>query len=363
MAKALDRELRALAAVRAVLPPTAEVEIEGSEGAHGCDMRVGDSIFEVKWMRRGWPADVRDLLAHAMEQAKRVGASKVVMVAPEMSPGARELLEAAGVGWVDETGAARIATDSLVVSRDPAWAGSSDIRRNEHVHSTSDAVRQGRWRRATLAVAEAVLVGVRPTVQAVGKAAGLSNATVNRALTELTYSGFLTADSARGARSGRRLHDFDGLLTAYVGQVDQQSAAQSLRVAVMWRDPVVEATKLTARFEGWAATGVLAAAVMAPYLTGVNSSEIYVPGGSHTELVDAANQAGLKPATGGRLLLRARPGDGTQQLYDEVSGLRCAPWPRVFADLRHVGVRGEEAADHLLSLYRVMRADTETTDR
>ena len=33
-------------------------------------------------------------------------------------------------------------------------------------------------------------------------------------------------------------------------------------------------------------------------------------------------------------------------------GLRLVPWPRAYADLRVVGVRGEEAAEHLRETIR-----------
>ena len=33
-------------------------------------------------------------------------------------------------------------------------------------------------------------------------------------------------------------------------------------------------------------------------------------------------------------------------------GIHVAPWPRVYADLRLVGVRGEEAAEHLRDRMR-----------
>jgi len=31
--------------------------------------------------------------------------------------------------------------------------------------------------------------------------------------------------------------------------------------------------------------------------------------------------------------------------------MRTAPWPRVYADLRRAGVRGEDAAEHLRSIW------------
>lgn len=40
----------------------------------------------------------------------------------------------------------------------------------------------------------------------------------------------------------------------------------------------------------------------------------------------------------------------TQRLSTPVGDLRVAPWPRVYADLRVSGVRGEEAAEHLFEV-------------
>jgi len=73
-------------------------------------------------------------------------------------------------------------------------------------------------------------------------------------------------------------------------------------------------------------------------------------------LVDAASPArlataqtaGLKLIEGGRLELRPFSSPITRRLSAEVSPrLRRVPWPRVYADLRDTGVRGEEAAEHL----------------
>jgi hypothetical protein len=52
---------------------------------------------------------------------------------------------------------------------------------------------------------------------------------------------------------------------------------------------------------------------------------------------------------GGRLLLRPypTPAGATLTLELDTTGFRTVLWPRVYADLRTVGVRGEDAAEHL----------------
>ena len=97
----------------------------------------------------------------------------------------------------------------------------------------------------------------------------------------------------------------------------------------------------------WAATGPLAASVLAPYLTRVSVVEVYVDAATIPELESVAEKAGLKPIEGGRVVLRPFPTVATKNLATEEHGLCLAPWSRVYTDLRMVGVRGEEAAEHL----------------
>jgi hypothetical protein len=97
----------------------------------------------------------------------------------------------------------------------------------------------------------------------------------------------------------------------------------------------------------WAATGTVAATVLAPHLTSVNAAEVFVDANTPAALEAAGALCGLRAMEGGRLLLRPFPTMATRQLSRDVEGLRVAPWPRVYVDLQNVGVRGEEAAEHL----------------
>ena len=66
----------------------------------------------------------------------------------------------------------------------------------------------------------------------------------------------------------------------------------------------------------------------------------------------AAAAVNLRPIEGGRLTLRPFPTVAVRALASKVDGLRVAPWPRVYVDLRRSGVRGEEAAEHLREVFR-----------
>ena len=97
----------------------------------------------------------------------------------------------------------------------------------------------------------------------------------------------------------------------------------------------------------WATRGAVAATVIAPLLTTVNAADVYVDAETILGLEAAAASAGLRPIEGGRLTLRPFPSVTARLLATRMDGLMVAPWPRVFADVRTIGVRGEEAAEHL----------------
>lgn len=52
-------------------------------------------------------------------------------------------------------------------------------------------------------------------------------------------------------------------------------------------------------------------------------------------------------------MLRPFPTVAVPRLVQWVGGVAVAPWPRVYADLRPTGVRGEESAEHLAEVNGV----------
>ncbi len=321
--------VRAETAVLDVFPSTAEVRRGPDDGR--ADLIVNGQAFEIKWIGDGRLADVRRMLQDASST------ERLIAVARHLSPGARDALAQERVGWVDETGAAEIAVGSIVVSR----TGRPPKRAEPEI----------RWTRSALAVAEALLCGSPATVSSIQEVTDLSTGSCTRALGTLGQLGLLESDAGRGPTSGRRVADASALLAAYVRADEARRPTVELVVGALWRDAVDGVRGVGERWASnnidWVATGAVAGAVLAPHLTTVESAVVYVDTKTMIGLEAAARVAGLEPIEGGRLTMRPFPTVTTQRLASDSNGLRVAPWPRVYVDLQGLGVRGEEAAEHL----------------
>lgn len=309
-----------------VLPPAAHplVVAEPSEA-----FVVAGHPLRVAWVGEGRLGDVKRLLAGE--------ARPDIVAGRHLSPGARDTLTRAGVSWVDETGAAEVVLGTILVSREG--------------RTVPGNAQPPRWAPSTLAVAEGLLCGAEATVSATRGATALSTGSCTNALRALTELGLLEADAQRGCAAGRRVRDPSALLGAYADAAAALRPVEQLQVGVMWRDPVAGLVDLGRRWTetglDWCATGAAAAAVVAPLLTNVGGAEVYVGADTLAGLAAVAERSGLKPIEGGRLTLRPAPSRGVLRFTTEAGGLRIAPWPRIYADLRTLGVRGEEAAEHL----------------
>ena len=317
-----------------VLPPAARVETvsDPSNPDFGIDLVIGGRAIQLEWVGEGNLGDIRRLLDGPQRPDIVVGRC--------LSPGARDALAKAGVSWVDESGAAEVALGTIIVSKTG--------------HSASSPPPPPRWTPAALAVAESLLCGTEATVSRTREATGLSTGSCTTALRSLTELGLLEAGAARGRNAGRRVNDANALLMAYATASVALRPSASLQIGVIWRDPLAglieTGQRWTSSHVGWCATGAAAAAVLAPYLTAIGATEVYVDVETLAGLEAVATDAGLRPIEGGRLTLRPMPTQGVRRLATEVGGLRVAPWPRVYIDLRTIGVRGEEAAEHMLEV-------------
>lgn len=331
-----DLSRRVEAALRAVLPDSVELELlpERDPQSRDFELVILGRPLRAEWVGRVWLSEVERILAQPD--------TPDIVVGNRISPASRETLSEAGVGWVETSGAAEINTDFLIVSR----------------HGGRSATRGARsgWTPAVVGVAEAVLAGAKPTVSATHEATGLSVGACTRSLRVLTDMEYLEADASRGPKSGREIADRDALLDAYVAAAHDLESPNSLAVGVTWRDPIDGLSEVGTRWDesgiSWVATGLVAAAVVAPLVTSLGTADVYVVASSTPELESAASAVGLRPIEGGRLVLSQLPTPTTFEMATVTDGLRIAPWPRLVADLRRSGVRGEEAAEQVKEVLR-----------
>jgi hypothetical protein len=326
-------ENRAIEALLSVLPQGVTVSKPHQGRDDGHDVVINGLPIEIKWTKDGSLGGVRQLLEFSRQRPQ-------IVVARELAPGARQLLSDEHIGWVDETGAAEIAMPTLVVSRSG--------------RSKPPTPRSNRWTPSVMATAEALLCGTRATVDEAAKATGLSVGSCTRALRLLTDGGLLEADGARGRMSARRIVDQRELLNAYVGAVQATPPGESITVGVLWRDVIDDLERMGRRWSHagieWAVSGLAAAGLLAPLLSTISTAEVYIEAASAPGLVNAARTADVEVIEGGRLTLRPMPTRTTYTLASVIDDVRVAPWPRVYVDLLRAGVRGEEAAEHLLEV-------------
>jgi len=339
---ALDQlSTRVRRVLSAALPRGTWVDARPRSAAAGpaFDVRVqagaGEHRFLAGWAGEGWPADVEELLS--------LVPTVEVVVAASLSDGARTWLDDKGIDWIDAAGHASINRPSgLVIVRESA---------TPVTRSASGA----RWLQSTLAVSEAVLSGVVPTVERVEQATELSRNATAKALDSLERLGFLNRPEAvRGPKSGRRLVDADGLLEAYAkAAADQRTKQRRLLLHRLWVGDAIGtlrteiAPSLSRHSVRWAATGAAASVLLAPYLSDVTTLDLYVD----ADLM--SDGARLASILGGRLVERGHVIE-VRQLPTRMSargplfdGVRVALPVRVYADLLAAGGRSAEAASQL----------------
>ena len=146
------------------------------------------------------------------------------------------------------------------------------------------------------------------------------------------------------------------VLEEYAAAASSVPARFTLQLGVTWQDVVQGLAKTGRIWDRHGVSGRQAAAaaslVLAPFLTGVRTAKVYVEARTIAQLTQVAGVAGLRSMKGGRVTIAPFPTSASRRLASLVEGIRIAPWPRVYADLRTTGVRGEEAAEHLSEVAR-----------
>ena len=284
------------------------------------------------WLRHGWPADVDAALGRFPDAT--------LLVAPSFSPGAREALNARGVHWVDEVGAANVNVRGLIARVDRAPA-SSDARPK----SLS-------WSPLAARAAETVLVLEPPTLSTTWLAehAECSVARAGGILQTWDAAGWTEKRGpSRGRGAYRVLEAPAELLASWTehlnaGPVERWFAHSTSRDLHEPQRRLGEALSgLTFAWTGWAAAEHLAPFVTELPVLHLRLSEAH----ARRELEPALREAGATlTEDAGRIEIWRAPSDAFRHLTASGRG-PVMSWPWVFADLTRLGGRGVDAAEHL----------------
>lgn len=332
-----EREQKALRLLRAALPG---VTIAAADrGTADVLVALGDGsavAAELRWVQGGFPRDVDRVMA-------RPAAAPVILVAEQLSVGARARAEARGVSWVDGTGGAWIRLGGIYVEREGTPTAPAAPPR-----------RESGWARATREVAEAIVsqweldrrshVG---DVRSLAATTGRSLGAVSSALQMLEREGYLRRGGSRGRGPSRSIVDVSALLHAWAEQERMIDRPVAMRSA----HPDAESTvhSLLRAFDDRAAIGgAFAATELAPVLTLDGAIVCHVDASLGADRHPLLAAAGVGALTSGlTVVVRAAP-PVTLALASDHDGMRFVAPARVYADLIAAGGRAIDVAEALV---------------
>ncbi|MGH2879435.1 MAG: hypothetical protein ACRDK4_07520 [Solirubrobacteraceae bacterium] len=348
---ALDRALDGLAVVDAVetRDEVARVVIRA---------RARNYRLRALWAGAGWPADVDRAIRNFGEEWP----PDLVVVARKLSTGSREMLERRGASWADGSGDAHIVARDLLVMREAKQQAGAD----RGAFS---------WSPSAVSIAEALLNrksphGVRATELAT--LTGWSTPQISQVLGAFDAEGWTTKwGPQRGPGASREVADGARMLDAWAEQVSAVKPERRFAERI-FKDPmqflVDELGPVLDNHDiGWAVTGWAAAERLAPFATAVPALQVYVEERALRGPLSQAMQdiPVREVASGGRIEFR-NADSHLLKLAARHNGIPLATAPRIFADLRALGGRGEDAAEHvreeviLKNLLPRRRTDTST---
>lgn len=297
--------------------------------------------LRVQWIGNGWPQDVRETMA---DLAIDDGAwpRDLVVLAKRFSPGSIRLLEERGGNWADEAGNAEILAPGVIVSR--------------RVSRPKAAERTIAWSNSALDIAELLLSREWPEGFGTAELATLtdwSTPRVSQLLSTFDRHGWTVKQGpTRGPGARRELIDASGLLEEWSQGVHEgedlvvREASRTISdVETFLRQDLAPALSQNL---SWALGGWAASEELAPYLTTIPTLQIYVHDDDIWEPLDnALRAADLKEVSEGGRVQFKRASSNVLGRANGINGVDVVSAPRVYADLLHLGPRGEEAAEHL----------------
>jgi hypothetical protein len=299
-----------------------------------------DHVLELVWAGRGWPREVVEALAEIPTPWPR----RVVLVAPRFSSGSLELLRERNANWVDEAGRARIeGPDGLLVIRDV---------KPEAAEPPTPAFR---WAPSSVDIAELLLADPVDSFSAldVASQSGWSYPQTTKVLRQFAHRGWAAkVGPARGRGSGWRLADAAALLDHWAAHVASAGRERLLTHRAL-RDPMAflreELAPALNRSTPWAVSGWAGLEAAAPFVTAVPVLHVYVSAEAMAagRVREVMRATGLREVEEGARVEFWVASELALELARETASLPVASAPRLYADLRALGGRGDEAADHV----------------
>jgi hypothetical protein len=297
--------------------------------------------LELRWLGRGWPADLEQALHSVPDPWPR----QLVLVGQRFSPGAVVELTQHRANWLDETGAARIETDSgLLVVREP-----------DETTAERGMWHGFRWAPSSLEIAEWLLTEPREGFNAreLADRSGWSYAQTTKVLRQLNARGWVKkTGGSRGVGSGWQLGDPPGLLEAWATYLVSHRP-ETVGAHRVLRDPMQFArTELAQALRPemqWAFSGWAGLELAAPFVTTVPVIQVAIEADALVDgrLREAMRSLSLREVKEGARIEFNALSRFSLSLAREFHGLPVVSPPRLYADLRTLGGRGEEAAEHV----------------
>lgn len=302
---------------------------------------VGDvtAVVEVKAQQLTNAAAAQQLIAYARTLPQT---THLVVVARSITNDARARLAAAGIGFLDTTGAKSLDLPGLVVwtegrTRPTAGIGPSQGQGITLAGKSGIATQtlliepERRWKIHDLAIEADVSVGL-----------------AHRVFQRLEREGLVRSELS-GPQKTRRITNPSALLDLWAEEMRDRGTRQ-LRAYRLARDSRSQTAALSRALNeadvAHAVTGAAAAARLAPFVTAVPVTDVWV---SELEpLEHVAKAARTEPVTEGHnLIFRSAKNDTPLVFRKRRDGVWLADRFRVFLDLRADPRRGREQADRL----------------
>jgi hypothetical protein len=284
--------------------------------------------------RRVNPATAWQLVHEAAEHPQ----TPLLLIARETTADARQILQNHGIAFVDGLRNAHIVLPGLffhIEGRQP--------------RAPKSVVAPTRLRGKAAVAAQALLLQPNRAWQVhdLAKQARISPALAHRVLARLEAERILAAEG-KGPNRVRRVTNQTALLDLYA---EEDAPAATRTPAYLLAQTQQElltglATNLERAGIKYAVTGAAAASIVAPFVTAIPITQVWVTTKAGREELCAAAQAKLVSSGANLVFLQAK-GDSPLVFREKLKDLWLVNRFQLYADLRRDPRRGQEQADHL----------------